>query len=111
MYKHVARNVLTYVNVSCIKIFSTYDRRRPEEQSCIISTQKFEGGFIIIWNCMYATELGEHILHQGSMNFSRYTANLEKVLDRSISKLCSKILMNNMLFQQDNIPCHKSLKP
>lgn len=88
---------------------ATYVRRRVGEEykaECVVPTVKFGGGSIMVWGCMSAAGTGKIFICEGRMNSEKYTSMLDQVLQPSIYKIFNNCPPQNVLFQQDNAPCH-----
>lgn len=89
----------------------TFVRRRVGEEynpECVVPTVKHGGGSIMIWGCMAASGVGEMHVCDGRMDSCKYINVLENVLQLSFSNIFGDTNMENVKFQQDNAPCHKS---
>lgn len=71
-------------------------------------TVKHGGGSIMIWGCMSANGVGEMFICEGRMNSAHYIKILKDALQSSYRKIFGHLNSRNIIFQQDNAPCHKS---
>lgn len=84
-------------------------RRRVGEEynpECVLPTIKGGGGSVMIWGCMAAKGVGTAFVCTGRMNSATYVNMLEQVLEPSITKIFAEEERKNVIFQQDNAPCH-----
>lgn len=89
----------------------TFVRRRIGEEyhpDCVVPTVKHGGGSIMIWGCMAASGVGEMFVCEGRMNSEKYINVLENVLRPSLTRIYGDTNLEDIKFQQDNAPCHKS---
>ena len=88
---------------------ATFVRRRTGEAykpEYLIPTVKIFGGSVMVWACMSATWPGNMFLCDDRMNSTKYTVMLFEVMNPSMAKLHPRAPKNNIIFQQDNDPCH-----
>jgi DDE superfamily endonuclease len=71
-------------------------------------TVKFDGGNIMVWGCMGWNGVGQLAEVEGRMNANQYVSILEDHLLPSMQE--SGIDKEDIIFQQDNHPKHKSHK-
>lgn len=86
-------------------------RRRVGEEfnpECLVPTVKHGGGSIMIWGCMAADGVGKMFVCDGRMDSRKYINVMENMLVPSFRHIFGETNMRNVLFQQDNAPCHKS---
>lgn len=62
----------------------------------------------MIWGCMAADGVGEMFICEGRMDSNKYISVLEHVLMPSITRIFGDTNVEEVKFQQDNAPCHKS---
>ena len=66
-------------------------------------TVKFGGGSVMVWDCM-----GKLFTCLGRMNSNTYIVMLEQMYQPSLDKIFNENIPEDVLFQQDNAPCHIS---
>lgn len=89
----------------------TFVRRRIGEEyhpDCVVPTVKHGGGSIMVWGCMAASGVGKMFICEGRMNSEKYINVLENVLMPSLTRMFGDTNLDDVKFQQDNAPCHKS---
>ena len=69
----------------------------------MVSTEKHDGGSILMWGCMSAAGVGELHFIDGIMNSQMYCSKLK---EKMLPSLCA--LGRLALFQHDNDPKHTS---
>ncbi|EFN70315.1 Transposable element Tcb2 transposase, partial [Camponotus floridanus] len=99
-----------------LQLFGTpgavYVHRRIGEAynpKCVVPTVKHGGGSIMIWGCMASAGVGTPFICSGRMNSETYTAMLGQTLKSSMTKIF-KEETEQVIFQQDNAPCHTARK-
>lgn len=97
------------------QIFGTpgavYVRRRVGEAydpQCVVPTVKFGGGSVMVWGCMASSGTGLLFTCDGRMNSNTYTTMLDQVYQPSLGKMFNNNIPDEVIFQQDNAPCHTS---
>lgn len=83
-------------------------RRLPSEKyhpSCIVERTRQGSGSIGIWACMTPNNLGIVHTFDGRLNQHRYKEILENCLIPTIESKCDP---DDVVFQQDNAPCHRA---
>ena len=97
------------------QIFGTlgevYVRRREGEAfhpDCVVPTVKFGGGSVMVWGCMASSGTGMLYTCEGRMNSTIYTNMLDQVYRTSLTKILDNNIPSDVIFQQDNAPCHTS---
>ncbi len=74
------------------------------DKNNIIKTEKFGGGFIMVWGYITADGPGDLVFIDGNMNQNKYKAILEEHLLTFLRINGEK----EFIFQQDGAPCHTS---
>lgn len=62
----------------------------------------------MVWGCMAAAGVGQMFVCEGRMNSAKYIDVLESVLRSSLTRIFGDTNLDEVKFQQDNAPCHKS---
>lgn len=83
--------------------------REAYNPECVVPTVKYGGGSIMIWGCMVSAGIGTPFICSGRMNPETYTTMLEQTLKSSMAKVFGGE-KEQMIFQQDNAPCHTARK-
>ena len=75
---------------------------------CVVPTVKFEEGSVMVWGCMASSGTGMLYTCEDRMNSTIYTNMLDQVYRTSLTKIFNNNIPSDVIFQQDNAPCHTS---
>ena len=62
----------------------------------------------MVWGCMASSSTGMLYTCEGRMNSTIYTNMLDQVYRSSLTKIFNNNIPSDVIFQQDNAPCHTS---
>ena len=107
---------IIWTDESSFKLFRADGKLRVWRESkekylpeCTAKTVKWGGGSAMIWGCFFADKLGPCYPITGTLNSEKYIQNILK-------PFYSNFFLENLgthpklIFQQDNAPCHTSVK-
>jgi transposase len=79
---------------------------------CVLPTVKHGGGHIMVWGIFAFDEVDDLYLCNGNMDGQKYKMVLVHHAKPAMEKFAANIgvQQEEMIFQQDNAPCHKSKK-
>ena len=73
------------------------------QDECLMQTVKHGGGGVMCWGCICSKEVGHIRKVFGRLDEAGYIDVLENTMIPSTRGL---LMGNNLIFQQDNAPCH-----